>query len=80
MSVETLPTFTEVTNRRIEIDEAGSIDPFTEHDELDKVVESLNDGPIPLENKLGEAALGANEPILGTENQADMDHWTTTSK
>ena len=77
MSLETQPTFTEVTNRRIEIDEVGSIDPFTEHDALDKVVESLKDGPIPLENKLGEAALEANKPILGTENQADMDHWTT---
>lgn len=75
MSVETLPTVAEVTNRRIEIDEVGSIDPFIEHDELDAVVESLNQGRKPLENKLGESALG-RKPILGTENQADMDHWT----
>lgn len=82
MSVETLPTSTELAKQHIALYEQGSADPHGDYKRLEELqtVESLKDGPIPLENKLGEAALGANEPILGTESQADMDHWTTTSK
>lgn len=81
MSVETPLTTTEIINRRIEIDTHGSTDPFVEHDTLDTQIEAKSGENIPL-IPIGSVALSEalRTPILGTEDQAINDHWTSSQK